>query len=226
MGANYLRRESHKLFTTVTSKFKLEKAMELAELGFYKKKNGFEGAQDVLDFYYKTFKKMSHVETEVILHHASAEVVHPQEMEPFAMADVSDPQEAEEICIAILKPTKVIYGNTSLRIDIAQTKKGPTQVHKHFAMTFEFAQNSRESPHKVEIHLLKQAADSFTPGMNKRDDAASAGSISSPLEKQMCDHKILHSQIAIRLHLPQKGVLHSVNLPNKSDLWMKKCSLL
>jgi hypothetical protein len=27
--------------------------MELAELGFYKKKNGFEGAQDVLDFYNK-----------------------------------------------------------------------------------------------------------------------------------------------------------------------------
>jgi hypothetical protein len=25
--------------------------MELAELGFYKKKNGFEGAPDVLDFY-------------------------------------------------------------------------------------------------------------------------------------------------------------------------------
>jgi hypothetical protein len=42
--AKYLRRESHTLFTTGTSKVKLEKAMELAELGFYKKKNGFEGA--------------------------------------------------------------------------------------------------------------------------------------------------------------------------------------
>jgi hypothetical protein len=42
--AKYLRRESHKLFTTGTSKVKLENAMELAELGFYKKKNGFEGA--------------------------------------------------------------------------------------------------------------------------------------------------------------------------------------
>jgi hypothetical protein len=50
----YLRRESHKLFTTGTSKVKLEKAMERAELGFYKKKNGFEGAQDVLDFYTET----------------------------------------------------------------------------------------------------------------------------------------------------------------------------
>jgi hypothetical protein len=46
--AKYLRRESHKLFTG-TSTVKIEKAMELAELGFYKKKNGFEGAQDVLD---------------------------------------------------------------------------------------------------------------------------------------------------------------------------------
>jgi hypothetical protein len=52
----YLRRESHKLFTTGTSKVKLEKAMELAKLGFYKKKNGFEVAQDVLDFNNKTFK--------------------------------------------------------------------------------------------------------------------------------------------------------------------------
>jgi hypothetical protein len=37
--AKYLRRESHKLFTTGTSKVKLEKAMKLAELGFYKKTN-------------------------------------------------------------------------------------------------------------------------------------------------------------------------------------------
>jgi hypothetical protein len=58
---------SHKLFTTETSKVKLEKAVELAELGFYKKKNGFEGAQDVLDLYNKTLKKTSPVETEVIL---------------------------------------------------------------------------------------------------------------------------------------------------------------
>jgi hypothetical protein len=39
--ANYLRCESHKLFTTGTSKFKLENSMELAELGFYKKNNVF-----------------------------------------------------------------------------------------------------------------------------------------------------------------------------------------
>jgi hypothetical protein len=58
-----LRRESHKLLTTWTSKVKLEKAMELAELGFYKKKNGFEGAQDVLEFYNKTFKETSPVES-------------------------------------------------------------------------------------------------------------------------------------------------------------------
>jgi hypothetical protein len=60
-GVKYLRHESHKLFTTGTSKVKLENAMELAELGFYKKNNGFEGAQDVLDFYNKTFKKTAPV---------------------------------------------------------------------------------------------------------------------------------------------------------------------
>jgi hypothetical protein len=52
--------------------------MELAELEFYQNKNGFEGAHDVLDFYNKTFKKTPNVETQVILAHASAEVVHPQ----------------------------------------------------------------------------------------------------------------------------------------------------
>jgi hypothetical protein len=46
-------------------------------------------------------------------------------------------------------------------------------------MTLEFAQKSRESPHKVEIPLLKHAADSFVPGMNKRDDAASSESMPS-----------------------------------------------
>jgi hypothetical protein len=43
--------------------------MELAEFGFYKKKNGFEG--DVLDSYNKTVKKTPPVETEVVLHHAN-----------------------------------------------------------------------------------------------------------------------------------------------------------
>jgi hypothetical protein len=59
----------------------------------------------------------------------------------------------------------------------------PTQVQKHFAMTLEFAQKSRESPHKVEIPLLKQAAESFIPGTNKRDDVAAAESMSSSFEK-------------------------------------------
>jgi hypothetical protein len=164
--------------------------MELAELGFYKKKNGFEGAQHVLAFYSKTFNKTSPVETEVVLPHASAEVVHHQEMEPFyvAVAEVIDPQEAEESSITILKPTKVIYGNISLRIDKAQTKKAPTQVQKPFAVTSEIAQKLRESPHKVEIPLLKQAAESFIPGMNKIYDVAAAESMSSPFEKQLCDH--------------------------------------
>jgi hypothetical protein len=99
--SKYLRRESHTLFTTGTSKVKLEKAMELAELGFYKKKNWFEGAQDVLDFYNKTFKKTSPVEMQAILHHASAEVVNPQEMETFAVAEV-DPQDAEESSVTII----------------------------------------------------------------------------------------------------------------------------
>jgi hypothetical protein len=49
--SKYLHCESRKLFTTGTPKVNLENAMELAELGFYKKKNGFEGAQDLLDFY-------------------------------------------------------------------------------------------------------------------------------------------------------------------------------
>jgi hypothetical protein len=143
----------------------------------------------VLDFYNKTFKKTSPVETQVILPHASTEVVHPQEMEPFAVAEVIYPREAEESSITIVKPTKVIYGNISIRTDIAQTKKAPTQVQKPFVMTLEFAQKSRESPHRVEIPLLKQAAESFVPEMNKRYDIAAAESISSPFEKQMCDHK-------------------------------------
>jgi hypothetical protein len=84
------------------------------------------------------------VENQVILSHASAEVVHPHEMESFAMAEVIDPQEAEESFVNIVKPTKVIYGDISLRIDISHTKKAPTQVQKPFAMTLEFAQKSRE----------------------------------------------------------------------------------
>jgi hypothetical protein len=56
----------------------------------------------VLYFYNKTFKKTSRVKTQVILHHASAEVVHPHEMEHFAVAKVIDPQEAEESFITIL----------------------------------------------------------------------------------------------------------------------------
>jgi hypothetical protein len=100
--------------------------MELAQLGFYKKKNGFEGENDVLDFYNKTFKKKSSVGTQVILPHASAEVVHPQEMDPFDVEEVIDPREAEESSITILKPTKVIYGNIGLRIDISQTNKAQT----------------------------------------------------------------------------------------------------
>jgi hypothetical protein len=46
----YLHHESRKLFTTGTSQVRLDKAMELDELGFYKKKNGFEGANDMIDF--------------------------------------------------------------------------------------------------------------------------------------------------------------------------------
>jgi hypothetical protein len=47
-------------------------------------------------------------------------------------------------------------------------------------MTLEFAQKSRESPQKVDIILLKQAAESFVPAMNKRDYTTSAESMSSP----------------------------------------------
>jgi hypothetical protein len=105
------------------------------------------------------------------------------------VADVIDPHEAEESSITIVKPAKVIYGNKSLRIDIAQTKKAPTQVQRPCAMTLEFTQKSREFPHKVEISLLKQAAENFVNGINNRDDIAAAKSISSPFEKQLCDHK-------------------------------------
>jgi hypothetical protein len=100
-------------------------------------------------------------------------------MKPFAVTEVIDPQEAEESSITIVKPTKVIYRNISLRIDISQTKKAPVQAQKPFAMTLAFAQKSRESPQKVEIPLLKQAAESFVPGTNKRDDVAAAETMSS-----------------------------------------------
>jgi hypothetical protein len=122
------------------------------------------------------------VETQVILPHASAEVVHPQAMGHFSVAEVIDPREAEEISITIVKPTKVIYVNISLHIYISQTKKPPTKFQKPFAMTLEFAQKSRESPHRVEIPLLKQAAESFVPDTHKRDAIAEAESISSHFE--------------------------------------------
>jgi hypothetical protein len=101
------------------------------------------------------------METKVILPHASTGAIHPQ-MEHFAVTEVIDPQEAEEITITIVKPTKVIYGKISIRIDILHTKKTPAQVHKPFATTLEFAQNSREPPNKVEIPLTKQAAEIHT----------------------------------------------------------------
>jgi hypothetical protein len=81
-------------------------------------------------------------------------------------------------------------------MDISQTKKAPTQAQKPFAMTLEFAQKSRDSPHKVEIPLLKQAAESFVPDMNKRDDIAAAESLSCPFEKQLCDHKQVTQDIS------------------------------
>jgi hypothetical protein len=106
----------------------------------------------VVPTHYAQNQQLTHwakyVEIEVVLTRASTEVVHPQEMEPFDVVDIIDPQEAEERSIIIVKPTKVIYGNISLRIDIAQTKKAPTQVQKPFVMTLEFAQKSRQSPHK------------------------------------------------------------------------------
>jgi hypothetical protein len=46
-----------------------------------------------MEFYNKTFKKKTPMENEVILLHASAEVVHPREMEPFDVAEVIDPHE-------------------------------------------------------------------------------------------------------------------------------------
>jgi hypothetical protein len=101
-------------------------------------------------------------------------------VEPFDVAEVIDPQDAEESYVTIAKPAKVIKGNLSLRIDISLTKKAPAQVHKPFAITLEFAQKSRESLHKVEIYLLKQAAEIFVPDMNKRDDVEPAESMSSP----------------------------------------------
>jgi hypothetical protein len=40
-------------------------------------------------------------------------------MEPFAVTEVIDPQEAEESSIIIVKPTKIIYRKITLRIDIS-----------------------------------------------------------------------------------------------------------
>jgi hypothetical protein len=97
----------------------------------------------VLDFYNKNFNKISPVETEVIIMHASVEVVHPQEMEPFDVTEVIDRQEEEKSSITIVKQTKVIYRNTSIHIDISQTKKTPTQVQKPVATALGFAQKSR-----------------------------------------------------------------------------------
>jgi hypothetical protein len=71
-------------------------------------------------------------------HPQSAEVVHPQEMKPFDVAEVIDPQATEESSITIVKPKKIIYGNISLRIDITHTKKAPTQLQKPFATALEF----------------------------------------------------------------------------------------
>jgi hypothetical protein len=56
-------------------------------------------------------------------------------------------------------------------------------------VTLEFAQKSRESPHRVDTPLLKQTAESFVPELNKRDEIAASESLSSPFEKQLCDHK-------------------------------------
>jgi hypothetical protein len=55
--------------------------------------------------------KGSPMETKVITN-ASAEVVHPQEMESFSVpaAEVIDPQETGESSITIVKPTNVFYG--------------------------------------------------------------------------------------------------------------------
>jgi hypothetical protein len=78
-------------------------------------------------------------------------------MEYFVVAEVIDPQEAEESSITIAKPTNIIYRNISLRIDIAATKKYPAQVLKPVAVNLEVAQKARASPNKVEIHLLKEA---------------------------------------------------------------------
>jgi hypothetical protein len=147
-------------------------------------------------------------------------------MEHFAVAEVIDPQEAEGRSITIVKPVKVIYGNTSLCIDIAQTKKAPTQVHKPFAMTLEFAQKSRESPHKAEIPLLKQAAENFVPEMNKTDDIASAESMSSPFEKQLCDHKqVTQDMCGVKEgESKNKQVPNILLIPLQIETWLKFCT--
>jgi hypothetical protein len=51
-------------------------------------------------------------------------------------------------------------------------------------MTLEFGQKSMESPHRGDIPLLKQAAESFVPEINKRDNIAEAVSMYSPFENQ------------------------------------------
>jgi hypothetical protein len=124
------------------------------------------------------------VEIEVILPHASAEVLHPKDMEPFLWQRLLIPKRQKKAHLLFLNQQKS-YVETLVCIGISQIKKAPAQVHKPFAMTLKCVQKSRESPHKVDIPLLKEAAESFVPGIKKRDDFASAESMYSPFEKQL-----------------------------------------
>jgi hypothetical protein len=72
-----------------------------------------------------------------------------------------DAQDTEESSISIVIAKQFICGYIRLCIDIAQSKKAPSQVQKAFAITLELTQNSMTSPNKVDIPLLKEVVESF-----------------------------------------------------------------
>jgi hypothetical protein len=80
-------------------------------------------------------------------------------------------------------------------------QEGPNPSSETLCDDFAVCTKTRESPHKADIPLLKQAAESFVPGMNKRDDATEAENMSSPFEKQLYDHKQV-TQDMLRVKVP------------------------
>jgi hypothetical protein len=110
-------------------------------------------------------------------------------MEYFAVAEFIDPQDAEESSISIVKPTKVIYSTgTQVSALTYHKSRRPQPKFRNPLWWLWSLYKSQGNHHTVEISLPKQNADIFIPGMNTRDNFAAAESMSSPFEKQLCDH--------------------------------------